>query len=86
MEVTGVPQLVRNTARFWEIVSVLAKYGLAGWLGNVRADWVEKLFRSTEGKRLADPPTEVRIRLALTELGTTFIKLGQILIGQRHFG
>ena len=39
----------------------------------------KQIFRSAEGKRLADQAPEVRIRLALTELGTTFIKLGQIL-------
>ena len=79
MDIATLPQLVRNTARFREITSVLAKYGLAGWLGDARADWVQQLFTTDAGEALADQSTDERIRLALTELGTTFIKLGQIL-------
>ncbi len=79
MDVAAIPQLVRNTSRFREVTTILAKYGLAGWLGNVRADWVQQLFRGSDGKDIGDEPMEVRIRLALTELGTTYIKLGQIL-------
>ena len=79
VELTSIPQFVRNSGRFREVTSVMAKYGLAGWLGNVRADWVQQLFRAQDGSRLGDLPIEVRIRSALAELGTTFIKLGQIL-------
>jgi ubiquinone biosynthesis protein len=79
MDVATIPQLVRNTARFGDVTSVLAKYGLAGWLTNVRAEWVQQLFRGPGGKEICDEPPEVRIRLALAELGTTYIKLGQIL-------
>ena len=74
-----IPQLVRNAARFREITTILAKYGLAGWLGNVRADWVQKLLSNADGERLADRSQNERIRMALSELGTTFVKLGQIL-------
>ena len=79
MDVATLPQLVRNTGRFREITSVLAKYGLAGWLGNVRADWVQQLFSNDAGESLTDLSQNERIRLALGELGTTFIKLGQIM-------
>ena len=46
---------------------------------NVRADWVQKLFLDREGGRIGDLSKPARLREALTELGTTFIKLGQIL-------
>lgn len=79
MDVASLPQLVRNSGRFSEVTAILAKYGLAGWLGGVKADWVEKLFRSRDGEQIAELSVDVRIRLALSELGTTFIKLGQVL-------
>lgn len=79
MEVTNLPRLVRNAGRFHEVVAVLFKYGLAPWLGGIKADWVQRQLRSTDGQQISELPQPERIRLALTELGTTFIKLGQIL-------
>ena len=79
MEVTDLPRIVRNTARFHEVVAVAMKYGIAPWLGGVRAEWVQRHLRTTDGQQISDLPEEVRVRIALTELGTTFIKLGQIL-------
>jgi len=79
VDVSTIPQLVRNTGRFREVTTILAKYELAGWLTGVRADWVQQLLRSSDGTDIGSEPVEVRIRLALTELGTTYIKLGQIL-------
>ncbi|MAI71040.1 MAG: ABC transporter [Rhodopirellula sp.] len=79
MEVTDLPRLVRNTARFHEVVSVAMKYGIAPWLSGIRTEWVQRHLRTTDGQQISDLPEAVRIRMALTELGTTFIKLGQIL-------
>ena len=79
MEVTEFPKLVRNASRFHEVVSVLVKYGLAPWLTNVKADWIQRHLRSDDGRQIGELALSVRVRLALTELGTTFIKLGQIL-------
>lgn len=79
MEVSDLPKLVRNAGRFNEVVRVAVKYGIAPWLGNVQAEWVQRHLRSSDGQKIGDLPEPVRIRLALTELGTTFIKLGQIL-------
>ena len=47
------------------------------FLSNV--DWIKKQLKKTQDKDLESYTHEQRIRLALTELGTTFIKLGQIL-------
>ena len=55
------------------------KYGIAPWLSNVQADWVQSRLRSDDGQKIGDLSEPVRVRMALTELGTTFIKLGQIL-------
>jgi ubiquinone biosynthesis protein len=75
----AVERLERNTRRVGEIVGVLAKYGLAGWLKSIPLARVQEWLRSTEGQAIVELKTETRIRLALTELGTTFVKLGQML-------
>jgi ubiquinone biosynthesis protein len=77
--VSDLPKLVRNAARFNEVVAVALKYGIAPWLSNVQADWVQRLLRSNDGQQIGDLSEPERVRIALTELGTTFIKLGQIL-------
>ncbi|WP_417734822.1 ABC1 kinase family protein [Rosistilla oblonga] len=79
MDITDVPQLVRNADRFREVVAVLAKHGLADWLSSVPLPWLDRLRRNAPVENDADLTTEQRIRLALTELGTTYIKLGQVL-------
>lgn len=72
-------RVVRDTKRFEVIVRILAKYGLADWLRDWDPGFVKGLLTNTDGKRLVAISREERIRLALTELGTTFIKLGQML-------
>ena len=76
MDLTGVPQFVRNADRFRHVVTVLAKHGLADWLSTVPMPWLDRLFRANATETLT---TEQRIRVTMTELGTTFIKLGQVL-------
>ena len=73
------PRLNKGSKRFKEIVSTLAKYGLAEWLGKTNIDWIKDSLRTSKGKNISNYSAEERVRLALTELGTTFIKLGQIL-------
>lgn len=77
--ISGVSNLRGNVRRVDEIVRVLAKYGLADWLGDNTPDFIRRRFVTSEGIAVTDYPIEVRIRLALTELGTTFIKLGQMM-------
>ena len=79
MDPTTVPKLARNSVRFREVVSILAKHGLADWLGSVKAEWVQSLFDNTNGSAVKNLSPNQRVREALTELGTTFIKLGQVL-------
>ncbi len=79
MDLRSLPQLARSTGRFRDVVGTLAKFGLAPWMQKVRIEWIQGLFRSSDGQPIGELSLAVRIREALTELGTTYIKLGQIL-------
>ena len=68
-----------DLARAAEVARVLAKYGLAMWLTEIEWEPIHNALRSHAGEVLTDLPFEARFRLALTDLGTTFIKLGQML-------
>ena len=52
---------------------------LADWLSGLNYEWLQGRLVSFDGERLGKLTQEARIRLALTELGTTFIKFGQML-------
>ena len=62
-----------------EMAGVLVRYGLADWLRQIPGSRLQEWLRDAEGHTIADLSMPERIRLALTELGTTFIKLGQML-------
>src|SRR6476661_7293960 len=72
-------QINRNTKRVGEILAILGRYGLADWLSGLNYEWLQGRLVSFDGERLGKLTQEARIRLALTELGTTFIKFGQML-------
>ena len=77
--ISGISNLRGNVRRVDQIVRILGKYGLANWVGEKTPDFVQRRFISAEGIPVRDYPFEVRVRMALTELGTTFIKLGQMM-------
>src|SRR5688572_3452067 len=79
MRIRTIPQVYRNVNRWREILGILSKYGLAGWLSRIDLAFAKGLLKNRNGQVLADASREVRIRLALEELGPTFIKLGQIM-------
>ena len=79
MKLGTIAQFSKNAQRLREVVSVLAKYGLAHWVKENDPDFIKGLLKSSGGEHISELPAEVRIRMAITELGTTFIKLGQIL-------
>ncbi len=79
MKITAIPQLYRNLRRWREILTVLRRYGLADWLSQFPQLPFRDWLKDAQGLPLASHSREVRVRMALTELGPTFIKLGQIL-------
>ena len=73
---------IRQLQRYHQIINILVKYGL-GYLVQ-RLGWEEITPSSCRSEvcsceREGDEILAVRLRLALTELGPTFVKLGQML-------
>jgi len=79
MKLSSIPQLYRNMNRWTEILTVLSKYGLADWIQQLNLDFAKGLLKARDGEVLSRYSREARIRMALQDLGPTFIKLGQIL-------
>jgi ubiquinone biosynthesis protein len=79
MKITAIPHIYRNVNRWGEILTILSKYGLAGWLSRFDLKLANRFLKNREGESLTHLSRETRIRLAIEELGPTFIKLGQIL-------
>jgi len=79
MDLSTLARGQRTAGRLAHIVTILCKYSLADWLKAVNVRPVRKFLTSFDGQPIAGLSTEVRIRMALTEMGTTFVKLGQIL-------
>ncbi len=79
MRITSIPQIYRNVNRWREIGSILGKYGLAGWIDRLGPDFAKDFLKAPGGAAIARHSWETRLRMALSELGPTFIKLGQFL-------
>ncbi len=79
VKIPSIPQIYRHVNRWREILTVLSKYGLADWIYRLDFEFAKGLLRNRDGEMLAQCPRERRIRMAIEELGPTFIKLGQIL-------
>jgi ubiquinone biosynthesis protein len=79
MELQAAIHIPGDVARASDVGRVLIKYGLAGWLKDTTWEPIGRLLHSHSGDVLTDQPFPVRLRMALTDLGTTFIKLGQVL-------
>lgn len=79
MKITSIPQIYRNLRRWQEILSVLRRYGLADWLSQLKFDFIRDWIKDDQGVPLSSYSREQRIRLAMVDLGPTFVKLGQVL-------
>ena len=71
-----IPRRVRNLQRSRQIANVLIKQGFGAFAQRIE---LKLPLTKKPVKDLDDIPTPVRARLALEELGPTFIKFGQIL-------
>ena len=86
MFIFRVGQTYREIKRYVHILSVLVKYGFGDIIHKIERRikfrylllWKKKLFKE-EIEEIKTLSTAERIRLALEDLGPTFIKLGQIL-------
>ena len=79
MKISTIPSVYRHVNRWREILTVLSKYGLADWISRLDIEFVKDLLKNRDGELLARHSREARMRMAIEELGPTFIKLGQIL-------
>ncbi len=73
---------IRHTRRFQEIVKILIKYGLTEWLTALRLDrtfaFVRSLLSSPRNRAPSGASRWELVRMAIEELGPTFIKFGQL--------
>jgi len=69
----------RTSERLRQVAGVAVRYGLADLLRKIPGRRIQPWLHGATGQNIADLTIPVRIRLALTELGTTFIKFGQML-------
>ncbi|HID76262.1 MAG TPA: AarF/ABC1/UbiB kinase family protein [Planctomycetaceae bacterium] len=79
MRISSIPHIYRHVNRWREILAVFSKYGLADWISRLGPDFAKDLLKAPGGTAIARHSWQTRIRLAISELGPTFIKLGQIL-------
>ena len=76
----GVIPKTRHLGRYREITGVLARHGFGWLLGEIRPRGLLPSVRRRERAEDLDPTAQaVHLRRAFEELGTTFIKLGQVL-------
>src|SRR5262249_26508208 len=83
MNFSDIPRLARSAARLTEITRTLAKYGLADAMARLDSRFVHRWTANTGLGRLSEDTREARIRMAFTDLGTPFIKFGQVLSTRR---
>jgi ubiquinone biosynthesis protein len=69
----------KRLGRYRQVVFVLAKYGFDDIVERIGPDIISRRLFKRRGKKRAEQPTAERIRLALTELGPSFVKFGQLL-------
>ena len=79
VHIESIERLKHNTSRVYSIIATLAKYGLSDWLEGLPLPGLKEGLKQNNGEPVTNLSAAQRLRIALTELGTTFIKLGQML-------
>lgn len=78
--IIALPGMARQMGRLRQVLSVAVRYGFGHVLDRTGLGSLVRLRAGvTEDEELARRRWEVRIRMALEELGPTFVKLGQLL-------
>ncbi len=76
---TPLQRLDENSERVKEIIGTAVHYGLTDWLDSLPIPGAQMLLHQAADDDAVELPIEVRIRMALADLGPTFIKIGQVL-------
>lgn len=79
MGLKGLRHATRHISRYREIFGVLARYGFSDWVNRVEFDFAREILERKAPQELISLSTQQRVRMALMDLGPTFIKLGQFL-------
>ena len=78
-----ISRTYRHMERYGEILTVLFKYGFGDLISSLKIeqylDLGRRVFSGKDRERLDTLSRPERLRMALEELGPTFIKLGQVL-------
>ena len=69
----------KTLSRFDEILKIFRKYGMDKVLGQTSRNKISPFRSDAENKELLKEDFPERLRLMFQELGTTFIKFGQLL-------
>lgn len=79
MRIATPPHIYRHAKRTGEVVAILVKYGFADLVSRLQIEFPKDLVKDADGAAIARYSFATRVRLALTDAGPTFIKLGQVL-------
>jgi ubiquinone biosynthesis protein len=69
----------KRLGRYRQVAFILAKYGFDDIVERIGPDIISRRLLRRRGRKRAKQPTAERLRLALTELGPTFVKFGQLM-------
>lgn len=83
MKVKKITHTYQNIKRYRQILTILLRYGFDDMIGKLNFDYYihlgKKIIPKYKSHELEKVTTAERLRLALEELGPTFVKLGQML-------
>ena len=79
MKLIDVIRNPKYSKRLREVVGTFRQYNLDEWFGDIPLQSFRDMLKSQEIQAMRDKPLPGRLRMALTSLGTTYIKLGQVL-------